>query len=710
MLPGNDAAFVQALNGGCFSTSVLEDSSRISNLENRVAALEAILTEHDNAPIQASVVSQEKSQHSFLHSRSTVLAQHHGDVDGVSIDLVDNCDAKAPSDFTNEMEAQAEARGSDSADREDEYFLADSVWDAALVVGVQGVSRSDSAFLLLYTLLNVAIQGFVCFTLITNADFVPHGSWSRYKSVKFAMQRWLLTDGHSLVNLDLGDRSLVTRVCENDASLSLGLRQANLLSAINSYFGVLDSASEITDSSYFTRGPLISVMCMFYYILVVLKDMRHVTHSIFALAALPRANHTLVVSNAVLSLSFGRFVWSLFVVIVRVAVAGLLLAAGMIWLAVTNQISQLILNTAALSFVLELDDLIFHAMLPSTLQNFVTGMQPLKFKRFPWKSRAALPLFVTILLIFAVCRTVMVENIHDMLVIRKELCGGFKEFVSTKDPNGLMWSRKTANSSFHDVMDRYELQAVREMSQADNPGVAASFNFTQWTMDVIQFEIRASSAGAAPPGPCLDYSDSPYAPLFSTALRSFLNNMVSMVRQRYDSVFPEEFSCSGYRAVCSDYTLMRSLCPVTCGCATGTSGLLVMGPPKDKGCPAECNALVQEQLDNAACLDLPVVTQAPQDAAIRLAWTSYWNSLQHIFAIYFPKDVNRLTPVADAMRASGCNGTLQNPMGGRTFCEGDEGFLFDTGIRSIVAFCPYTCCHKSGPAAGSHECPPSCSL
>eukprot|EP00927_Polykrikos_kofoidii_P033443 TRINITY_DN2827_c0_g1_i2.p1 TRINITY_DN2827_c0_g1~~TRINITY_DN2827_c0_g1_i2.p1 ORF type:complete len:544 (-),score=33.83 TRINITY_DN2827_c0_g1_i2:17-1510(-) len=496
-----------------------------------------------------------------------------------------------------------------------------------------------------------------------------------------------------------------------DLALSVGVNQAQLLAGINSYFSVEDSVGEVTDY-YSAPGPMIVIMCMFYYSLFVLTDLQQAVRTVFALIALPRAERTKIESNVLVSISYTRLTLSICVVIVRIAVAFTLLITGLVWLSVTSEITESILNTAALNFVLELDDLLFYAAFPSAVQNFVTDMRPLKLRRPRWTLEASLPLIVAVFSIFTVCSLVMVENMHDMLRTRTELCGGFQDFVSAKNGLGIMASRRTGRSGSVDVLNMYELQAVLEVTHADSPGASALFRQMLWFDDnVAEFDstLKQTATSLSREMPCVDHGDTPWAQSYETQYSSMFENLVALVSRETGEVFAEKFTCRDYEAVCDDsrYPIMRAKCAETCGCGNATSGLLISGTSQYGGCPPTCQSRVQEQINDAVCLDLPVTSKAPQDAPVRLAWKRYWDAFPQFAQMYFPDRVDAFTSIADAMVAGGCNNT-GNPVSGESFCWGDTGFHPYHGLGTILAFCPHTCCRESEAGARPSDCRQVC--
>eukprot|EP00927_Polykrikos_kofoidii_P019402 TRINITY_DN19065_c0_g1_i3.p1 TRINITY_DN19065_c0_g1~~TRINITY_DN19065_c0_g1_i3.p1 ORF type:complete len:198 (+),score=11.26 TRINITY_DN19065_c0_g1_i3:38-595(+) len=185
-----------------------------------------------------------------------------------------------------------------------------------------------------------------------------------------------------------------------------------------------------------------------------------------------------------------------------------------------------------------------------------------------------------------------------------------------------------------------------------------------------------------------------------------------MIARGTGKTFAEKFNCRDYQSACSDvrYPLMRANCAETCGCGNWTSGLLVSRASAHGGCPVACKSRVQEQIDHASCVDLPLTSAASQGATSRIAWERYWNAMSQFVKLRMPKYDEHFVAIANAMLANGCNDTVVNPVSGHSFCWGDSGFLNHLGLQSIVAFCPYTCCRKSGARIAPGDCPRTCRL
>eukprot|EP00927_Polykrikos_kofoidii_P037884 TRINITY_DN3208_c0_g1_i1.p1 TRINITY_DN3208_c0_g1~~TRINITY_DN3208_c0_g1_i1.p1 ORF type:complete len:700 (+),score=68.36 TRINITY_DN3208_c0_g1_i1:105-2204(+) len=672
-------------------TVIANETRRVTDLENRVVALEERFT--DPVQVGGRSITDKQVYPSQVSCYFASMHRPEGDVPVVD-------EPGASSRISGENDVHLEAGHHADVDSEEEYVLAESVWDAVLVVGLPGVSHTASALGILCLLLNILVQAFICCTLLFTSDgFIPENGESRYAPLVGDMERWRLSHGHKVRDLDLNDVNLVSRVCNNDVSLSLGLRQVDILAVINSYVGSKDSVSPVT---FVLIGPVVTMVCIFFFCLVVVTELRLVCRLFLALVTLPKTEHTQIDDGAFVSISNKRLACSLFVIVLRMTVACLLLVVGTIWLSLTNDITELLLNTAALSFVLELDDLLFHAMLPVKVQKVLIRMKPLKFSRLPWNLESISAMIFTVSIIAIAYIRIIVNNVDAMLRVRNEICGGFKEFVVEKNSLGFMVARRTENA-VDTGAHVYEFQAVQELVQAGNPGSDAEFDLMRWSnKDVAQFEQFVTNAHSMTEVfACVDQDQGPWETEFRTRYRFVFNTMIALVVQGNGTAFSGEFSCGNYRDFCdvSRYPLLRALCPETCGCSESISGLPFSETNLDSGCVPSCNSRVREQIKTAACVDLPVTSTAPRDAVVSSGWRRYWTAVEHVYE----EKLGALDGAGyEQYAASDCN------FSSATYCS--ERFKMPRllKLRSIVAFCPHTCCKGPDPLSRPDECPLAC--
>ena len=156
----------------------------------------------------------------------------------------------------------------------------------------------------------------------------------------------------------------------------------------------------------------------------------------------------------IVSLSLWRIVWSVFVQACRMAVAVSLGIGGTQFLVGEISLKDMLLNTAALAFVMDLDELIHETFVPKMLQDLVGSFEELTIirskessllHRFIRAPVGAVSRFVAAVLLLA---TVMVFSIipqRDVLYdAGNALCGGELNFVYGLDKvDNMVWTHTT---------------------------------------------------------------------------------------------------------------------------------------------------------------------------------------------------------------------------------------------------------------------------
>lgn len=90
------------------------------------------------------------------------------------------------------------------------------------------------------------------------------------------------------------------------------------------------------------------------------------------------------------------------IVSLRVTVACVLMFVGIRWILSTTSIENIVLNCAALSFVMDVDELLFTNMLTARVQRAVTTLLPLSQSLFRMEGHLR-PLFVYAAVIIVMC-------------------------------------------------------------------------------------------------------------------------------------------------------------------------------------------------------------------------------------------------------------------------------------------------------------------
>jgi len=156
--------------------------------------------------------------------------------------------------------------------------------------------------------------------------------------------------------------------------------------------------------------------------------------------------------------------------------------------------------------------------------------------------------------------------------------------------------------------------------------------------------------------------------------------------------------CSAFGAGRKDGTLVRALCPETCGCNRPNSSLPVFAPRF--GCPSSCkdsNAWYEVRA-RATCFN-PTVNYLNQ--------TSYWPRWMEYARTY------QKGPVPSALARYGCD--FETGLGNRARSGGDgvksqlcKGKT-DAGLKPIAIACPQTCgCSDTSPNDNCGDGPVNC--
>lgn len=131
-----------------------------------------------------------------------------------------------------------------------------SAWSVPLVLTWQSIS--DGIFSILLLLLNAAMQ--ILFTsILLSPSFLGNGFDEQVEGARI----WRRSSAHDAKNMDLAQRSLATRVCNEDDSLIFSTGEAALVGEINSFLGLstLQRCSSTTPlSNYWGSAQLLCIL------------------------------------------------------------------------------------------------------------------------------------------------------------------------------------------------------------------------------------------------------------------------------------------------------------------------------------------------------------------------------------------------------------------------------------------------------------------
>jgi len=606
-----------------------------------------------------------------------------------------------------------------------------SVWDIAAFIGLPELGFGVSAVLLISTLLNMLVQVCLCYLLLTS-DFMDT---ARFVDAQEPMERWRLRDAHDARHLSRDGVSLSSSVCRQDPSLHIASHQLDLLKEINTY---LTLNAESLKLQGFPSGPLLCTVSLFYFVVSVMQELRTNVILFFALVSVPREEQTRLERNdegvKLCSISIWRFTIGLCIFIMRACVAVILLLTGVLWLCFTSSMTDLVLNAAALCFIMDLDEMLFKAMAPVVAQRFVQCLQPLQYKRSRWHLEGIIPTFVTFAIILAVAASFITQNVHVMLELKKIMCAGHTDFVTSRTPSDFIVSRQTETS----VAMKYnlEVKAVEELRDHTEPfRVGFRARFSDWSTSV-NFVIRKDqSLEGLRADSCNDFDGTDFEmkafantarqteilhEAFSYMVEAALEQMslgsggVSSERPQFSCVdFNPNKGTTEFVGACDNksYILLRVLCPVSCGCDDPVSGQTFVTPLD--GCSQACGERSRSSMAALPCEDLDVIsTSITSDGKsnVASAWTRLWLPFKKRATFYVHHEFNSrkvrehvmgYIEVSIAMKLSqGCDGFMRDD---EAFGFCGDGAIPGLDMPNVAAFCPAYCCrHHNQPTVCRH--------
>mmetsp|Transcript_27409 Transcript_27409/g.64010 ORF Transcript_27409/g.64010 Transcript_27409/m.64010 type:complete len:1319 (+) Transcript_27409:100-4056(+) len=423
------ATGVTPQNGGAVSNNSNNSSVEVDALLALVSEVTALKREMG---FQAETIQAQSEELALLRKKCQ-------DVEGNQRSTRDS-----NSDGPLDTEAVIDDQGHVHAGR-DVYKFGESVWDATILVGyVEGALASiDMVFL---AVLNVGIQAYFC-ALLFNLDMVDTENVIEQDIHDFV--QWRVGVAHQAQSYDvLTQSSLAQRVCQEYGGTIASRSQQSDFERFDLY---LDgkTTSEL-------QGPGLLMLALALWIALILKEIVAIFGFIRMLAAVSTngANKTVVAKHEdgsieLVSMSRCRAIVMFWLVAIpRTAIAGLLGVTGVYFLRREFGIEEIILNTVALGFVLEIDELLF-AFAPSAARYAVSNMAdvPIELQRkkdenpascrsllraLLERSRVLLVLLVGIVIL---CRLTLIQQVEDSMKLAQViLCDGNLDFVFQQNP------------------------------------------------------------------------------------------------------------------------------------------------------------------------------------------------------------------------------------------------------------------------------------
>jgi len=380
------------------------------------------------------------------------------------------------------------------------YAFKTSVWDLALVIGMEDQGIMGSIFVTMLLALNALMQISLCLVINDSLTIplIDDGTTQ-------AMKDWRTYSGHAWDYVDkLSFEPLARRICRNDDSVPMSSSVSGTLGDIAGYLpSAEDRANESPALGHLLpvalagmRGELMCIMALIIWItnvMVVISEAIQFSRAVWYLEK-GLTKITLTSEGRELT-SMGRLrkCYMAGILSLQLLVAFILAITGIFHLSYTITVGDLIMNAAALQVVLELDETFYDALAPLHARALIESFKPIA--RPPlrsWKGLDAWPavsfgaLCMTLALVIP---TVLEPQRMHLEDARTEICGGNLDFVAVKDRMGVVWASEVSGfdddgwvSPFKEEIPTesegksYQFRAVQQLVQDNSPASSNAVN------------------------------------------------------------------------------------------------------------------------------------------------------------------------------------------------------------------------------------------
>ncbi|CAE7623310.1 unnamed protein product [Symbiodinium necroappetens] len=610
--------------------------------------------------------------------------------------------------WAEDAAAQEVAVTSAETDPMEPVAFLETSWNLVLVLGYTGAGWCDVVIACLLFLASVATQAFFSWILLS----------PEFQGDPFSLQieiatAWRRSVAHDSMHVDLAQTSLISRVCNDDGALILSTDQASLIRQINSFLGYQKS-TDFDQEDASRTGVLLAMLCILLWCLYISNEFRTIWLSLEAVAQLPLKRRTDFHDGRFKAMSWPRFCAYFLLRLLRAAISGALLYAGILWLGATTSISDLIVNAVALGAVLSVDEMVFAALMPKKLQIKIQDLEAIKIRYSRCRSQVeAVCIMLALGGVLAWSYVYIVNPLaQDMETVKRAYCFGNQDFVvGMNEDIQLVFGIRTIPHA--NVSGRTLSQLAVENYIYQEPSMPA--DYISFQSDVQRFDrmvLQTMEESATGFAYCKDL-DTLY--ILDQPDEEIVNEFVDLYRPYFWSAAavlnePRNSTCLDMVSHCNDAEarMLRQVCGVTCGCADPRSYPVYKVP--HKGCSRNC-------LSNAASPEQPICEDIENGAMWKQFWDGYPTVLSSEIGVML--DYNStlgqwVLQLIGAMQEFGCAALAfhpelaKEPVTQQRWCDG-----IDEVIAPLARICPESCgctnaSHASHIAPSPNGCNPEC--
>lgn len=258
------------------------------------------------------------------------------------------------------------------------YFFHLTVWDASILLGHPLINAFANCFLLIGLVTNICLQCLFCWivsSLPSDLNDYTDGSVA-------AFHVWRDSASWSTVDIFCSFNETVPRA---------DFHAWNILQDATKYTATTLQAAQ--------HGPLLCVIVLIAWTLNICKIIRIAVDFMVAVQGVYEKDSKVMLLEQHLQrytishIPASRVSWALFLGTLQVAISMVLLVVGGLWLATTTRSSDLVLNAVALSYIMEIDELIFFTVVPRQVHDVISNLEPLPCNRLDILRKVVPPQF-----------------------------------------------------------------------------------------------------------------------------------------------------------------------------------------------------------------------------------------------------------------------------------------------------------------------------
>jgi len=558
-----------------------------------------------------------------------------------------------------------------------------SVWEVVAVLGTGCMTYATSIFLWMIMLLTAFFQ--LTYILIGVEAF--NKDWFTTGNIA-GLRRWRAEVGHSIQFADHLGKPLVSGICDGDISLPFGTLQLSKKRIIDDYLrGGFAAAGD---------GTLLCLIALLLWYLSISTHLHTIADFSEAVLKTKRAKKTEIdLTSAgqfkIVSFSQSRVIAVQVLCLMRFAILLSLTWMGTVFIVFTETLVDLIIKALALQAVLNVDSLMFKAVVPLDAATLAKRLQPLplrsRHRACGLDVRSFLVLFAMPSALAAVYMSLIGPRTQRMQQVRDVLCGGNRSFLVSMDGLGIPHA-VIQNSSRGIVRAQYQRDAVQQAIDGEKAGAA----MLVWVGSQINLQdVARTTLPEAVLMAQKDFCTDMLAP--SILLPKFKNYRALLNAHLPKNQYPPITNCSQVAHLCWNLStidlsnLVRLICPSTCGCTDPRSGTLFQ---RDSPyCAPTCMKTAEflRRHGQLQCKDMPPAKLREQVWWRRNAERLQWMQAQSASAA--------LPPISSYLLSFGC-----------TFLK-----LAQTPAIIAIAGMTYNFCDEYSPQARTFwrsACPEAC--